>query len=224
MNILFTLPRESMKKPTISDNLRHLLKMHDELSISELSRQTKIPQPTLHHLLSGATKKPRKSVLETLASFFSISIPQLTGAIPLHANIPDSIKKSLGITTIPVIGWDMVIPWPQHDKAAQPLTELILDREVDEKSYALIMKDSSMQPVFPENAILIFDPAKIAKDREFVLVHLVQENSLIFNRLFIENSELFVKQEQPDGNMRLIKIKPGVDVLLATLIEVRLQF
>lgn len=209
---------------TISDNLRHLLKMHDELSISELARQTQIPQPTLHHLLNGTTKKPRRGVLEKLANYFAISIPQLTGSIPLNQTIPDSIKKSLKITTIPIIDWEMVGDWPKKDLSSHNLTQIILDRQIDNNSFALIMNESGMEPLFPKNSILIFDPTKQSQDRDFVLVQLMQKQLVIFNRLFIDKSEQFIKQDQPDGNMQLIKIKQNVDKIIGTLIEVRLQF
>ncbi|KTD22285.1 HTH-type transcriptional regulator [Legionella lansingensis] len=214
-----------MSEPTttISDNLRHLLKLHDELSVSELARLTEIPQPTLHHLLSGTTKKPRRSVLEKLANFFSVSISQLTGTLPLSQIIPNTIKESLKITTIPVLTWGMLSDWPkEHNR--NDLKEIILDRQVGQHSFALIMRDSSMEPLFPEKAILIFDSSKMPKDREFAVVHLLKDNSIIFNRVFIDQSEFYIKKEQPDGNIQLLKIQPSEDKFVGTLIEVRLQF
>lgn len=205
---------------TISSNLRHLLTLHGELSLSELARQTQIPQPTLHHLLNGTTKKPRRGVLERLANFFSVSIPQLTGLLPLDQSIPDSIKKSLNIATIPVISWAMVCHWPHIERASTK--QIILDKEAGEHSFALLMESNTMEPLFPENSILIFDPDKKPRDRDFVLIK--KDNNLIFNRLFIEKSELYIKQDQADGNMKLIKIKEKIDKIIGTLIEVRLQF
>lgn len=205
---------------TISSNLRHLLTLHGDLSLSELARQTEIPQPTLHHLLNGTTKKPRRGVLERLANFFSVSIPQLTGLLPLDQTIPELIKRSLNITTIPIIDWGMVCGWPQIDSTS--LKQIILDKEVGEHSFALLMESANMEPLFPENSILIFDPRKKPRDRDFVIIK--KDNKLIFNRLFIEKSELFIKQDQADGNMNLIKIKENIDKIIGTLIEVRLQF
>jgi SOS-response transcriptional repressor LexA len=209
---------------TIHDNLRYLLKLHDELTISELARQTQIPQPTLHHLLNGTTKRPRRRVLERLASFFSISIPQLTGLIPLNQSITESIKRSLKLSTIPIIEWGMLANWPEVDKTSKNFTQILLDRQVGENSFALIMKDSMREPLFPENSILVFDPTKIPKDRDYIMIWLLDTNSVVFSRLYMENQESFIKQDQSDSNMNLIKIKSDLDRVIGTLIEVRLKF
>jgi SOS-response transcriptional repressor LexA len=212
------------EETTIHDNLRYLLKLHDELTISELARQTQIPQPTLHHLLNGTTKRPRRRVLERLATFFSISIPQLTGLIPLNQSITDSIKRSLKLSTIPIINWGMVANWPEVDKTSKDLTQIILDRQVGADSFALVAKDSSMEPLFPENSILIFDPTKTPKDRDFIVVWILEKNKVLFNRLYMENQELFIKQDKASDNMNLIKLRPDIDRIIGTLIEVRLKF
>lgn len=209
---------------TISDNIRHLLTMHGSLSVSELARQTKIPQPTLHHLLNGVTKKPRQHVLERLAQFFSVSVPQLTGALPLDKMIPLALQHSLNITPIPIIDWEMVLTWPTTDVPRETLASLILDKRLGEHAFALRMNHAGLEPLFPDNAILIFDPAKIPEDRDFIIVHSSEQDSLLFNRLFVDGPAYFIKQTQGDGNMRLIKINTPTDTILGTLIEVRLQF
>lgn len=208
----------------ISNNLRHLLKMHDELSVTELARQTGIPQPTLHHLLNGLTKKPRRVVLEKLATFFALSISQLIGEFPLPQNIPDSIKKSFNISTVPIIDWDMVINWPNRKNSIKQLAEITLDKSIDPNAFALIMQNTIKDVPFPEHAILIFDPSKQITDRGFALVHLMKEQVTLFNRIFIENGNYFIKQEQPNGDMMLTKIKSDSDRILGVLTEVRLQF
>src|SRR3990167_2099088 len=103
-----------MSKQTIGDNLQQLLKLHGDLSLSDLARETKIPQPTLHHIIEGKTKKPRRHALEALANFFSITVPQLTGAIPFSFPIPEAIKQSLKISTIPLIDWNLAKDWENH--------------------------------------------------------------------------------------------------------------
>jgi SOS-response transcriptional repressor LexA len=208
----------------LSENLQYLMKIHGGLSISELARQTQLPQPTLHHILNGSTKKPRKEALNALAKFFSISVAQLVGTLPLLPTIPDAIKDSLKITTIPIIDWEMVKIWPKtNGNKSSSDKEIILDRQVDKNSFALLMRDSSMEPMFTEKSILIFDPAKKTKDRDFSIVYL-SSNEIMFNRLLIDGSGYYIKQDQKNGNAQLIKLKLDTDIIIATLIEVRLQF
>lgn len=213
-----------MSEVTLSANLQYLMKIHGGLSVSELARQTQVPQPTLHHILSGTTKNPRKEALASLASFFSISIAQLTGTLPLLSTIPDTIKRSLKLSTIPFIEWEAVKTWPVGKTISTDFKEIILDRVVHENSFALVMPDTSLEPIFPEKSLLIFDPSKKPKDRDFGIVHFSHNDNIMFNRLFMEGSECYIKQAQHDGNAQLVKIKPSVDKIIATLIEVRLQF
>lgn len=208
----------------LGENLQYLMKLHGGLSVSELARQANVPQPTVHHILSGTTKKPRKQCLDSLAKFFSVSVSQLTGALPLAPMIPADLKNSLQITTVPIIEWNMVKSWLQNENTSDKLKEIILDKKANPNAFALIMNDSSMSPMFPEKSVLIFDPGKIPKDRDFVIAILSEDESVIFNRLFIEGSEFFIKKDQEDGNAQLIKLKSTLDKIIATLIEVRLQF
>lgn len=212
-----------MTTSLLSHNLKQLLLSHNGLSVSELARQIDIPQPTLHHLLNGITRKPRSHVLEKLAAFFSISIQQLIGELPLHQAIPKAIKQELKLSAVPIIDWQTVSLWPQA-KQTQQFKEIIVDRVIDEDAFALIMPDASMEPLFPHNALLIFDTQKQPKDRDFVLAHFTQEDKLLFNRLFIEQSGYYIKAEQLGGDIKLIKLNSAQDKILATLIEVRLKF
>src|SRR3990167_10291109 len=120
-----------MSKQAIGDNVQQLLKLHGDLSLSDLARETQIPQPTLHHIIEGKTKKPRRQALEALANFFSISIAQLTGAIPLSPTIPDAIKDTLKISTVPLIDWGSAKDWSRDKIATSKFDEGILYKQAD---------------------------------------------------------------------------------------------
>jgi len=213
-----------MTEESIGENLQRLLKLHGDLSLSDLARETQIPQPTLHHIIEGKTKKPRRQALEALADFFSISIPQLTGAIPLSPTIPDAIKDTLKISTVPLIDWNSAKDWSRDKNENAKFEEVILDKQVDKNAFALQLQDSSMEPLFQEKSILIFDPSKKANERDFVLVYLSKSDTVQFNRLFVDGKNFYIKQERKDGNAELIKLCTPKDHIVATLIEARLQF
>lgn len=213
-----------MGDQTIRKNLQRLLKIHGDLSLSDLARETKIPQPTLHHIIDGKTKKPRRQALEALAHFFSISIPQLLGIAPLSPTIPDSIKDNLKIATVPLIDWDLAKNWERKKNDLSKFDEILLNKQIHENAFAVQLNDSSLEPLFQEKSILIFDPAKKPYERDFILAHLSQPDIIIFNRLFIDRTHLYIKQDKKDGNAELIKLDPLKDKIIATLIEARLQF
>lgn len=213
-----------MSEQTISANLNKLLKLHGDLSLSDLARETHIPQPTLHHILEGKTKKPRRQALEALAKFFAITIPELTGAIPLSPAIPEVIKHSLKISTVPLITWQMAKDWGKDKSDLSKFDEIILDKQVSKNSFALRLDDANMEPLFQEKSILIFDPEKLPKHRDFVLVNLNKLEVVKFNRLFVDGNHRYLKQEKMDGNADLTKIHPTNDRIIGTLIEARMMF
>ena len=91
-------------------------------------------------------------------------------------------------------------------------------------SFALVVQDSSMEPLFPQDALLVFESGKNIKDRDFVIVHLGRDDTILFNRLFTENNETYLKQDLEDGNVKLIKLDKDSDRIIGTLIEVRIQY
>lgn len=211
-----------MGEMTLSNNLQQLMRIHGNISISELARLTDIPQPTIHHILTGSTKNPRKRALEALSEYFSVSIQQLLGQEQLPTVIPDAVKEDLHISTIPIVEWEMLQEWPST--MAQASRQILLDRKIAKNSFALVSKNIDLEPAIPQNALLIFEADKSPKDRDFVVVHLGRENLILLNSLFIENGQHYVKQNQEDGNVRLIKLDTAQDRILGTLIEARIVY
>lgn len=211
-----------MSQITLSHNLQHLMRIHGNISVSELARLTNLPQPTIHHILSGATKNPRAKALEALSKFFLISINQLVGQEYLPTIIPETVKDNLQISTIPIIEWDMLNDWPVSE--IKNGRQILMDKKIGKHSFALVMPDSSMEPTFQQQTLLIFDSAKIPKDRDFVIAYLNHENTIKFNRLFIENNVQYIKQNTEEGNFKLTKLDMNIDRIVGTLIEGRVLY
>lgn len=213
-----------MNEKTLSHNLQQLMRIHGNLSVTELANFTNIPQPTIHHILSGSTKNPRKRALEALSGFFSVSTEQLVGKASLPNTIPQAIKENLHLKTIPVIEWSMVRHWPMADVSNLHLQEILWDKKISNNSFALVVQDSSMNQSFPQNSILIFEPEAKPKDRDFVIIHRGQDDTVLFNRLFIEHNKNFIKQNLDDGNFQLTKLDHDTDRIVGKLIEVRIEY
>jgi transcriptional regulator with XRE-family HTH domain len=212
-----------MTEITLIDNLQQLMRIHGNISVSELARLTEIPQPTIHHILTGSTKNPRKKALEELSRFFSISIEQLTGQEPLPAIIPEGVKKDLQISSIPIVEWDSLKSWPFSKVDIKENQEVLLNKKVASDSFALIIPNESMLPRFQQNTLLIFDSGKTPKDRDYVIVHLSKDNIIEFNRLFYESNAFYIRHDLGDGNLQLTKLDPSHDRILGILIEERIQ-
>ena len=225
MNYLFILYNgKLMQKQSISEVLKMLLKVNGDLNPTDLAKETGVPQPTIHHILEGKTKKPRQTTLKSLADFFSISISQLTGSIPLSLSAPSYIKDSLKISTVPLITWELAKNWEENKNDLSKFKEIIMEKQLNENAFALQLFNSNMEPLFQEKSILIFDPSKTANERDFVLVYLSKSGSVIFNRLFIDGENYYIKRDKKNGDAELIKLDLQDDKFIATLIESRLLF
>ena len=56
----------------IKSKLQKLMDENGIASVTELSRQSNVPQPTLHKILKGDTLNPRQSVLDRISSYFQV--------------------------------------------------------------------------------------------------------------------------------------------------------
>ncbi|QDQ40267.1 helix-turn-helix domain-containing protein [Legionella geestiana] len=209
---------------TLSDNLQHLMRIHGNISVSELARLTMLPQPTVHHLLTGFTKNPRKKTLEALSQFFSVSIQQLLGEEALPTQIPDTLKNDLDIGTVPLIEWDMLPDWPKNEDTLHATNDILLGKRISPHSFALIARDKSLEPAIPHNALLIFDAGKTPQNWDFVVVCMGKDNAIMLNSLFQDGEHSYLKQEQKDGDARLIRLDLERDRILGTLIEARIVY
>lgn len=65
----------------VADNLRQLMAA-ESLSENQLSRDTGVPQPTIHRVLSGRVVDPRDGTLRPLAEHFGVTVEQLRTTLP----------------------------------------------------------------------------------------------------------------------------------------------
>lgn len=209
----------------LQENLQQLMRVYGNLSVSDLAHFTGLPQPTLYHVLSGSTKKPRKKLLDVVARYFNITIEQLVGDAPLPNTIPDPIKENLNLSTVPIIQWEMLALWPNVPKEGGRVQEILLDKKLARHSFGLVVsKQFVLQPIFPEHALLIFEFGRKPNDRDFIIIRKDKGQKILFNRYLTDIDGDFVKQDLESGNANLLKIDYSQDTILGTLIEARIQF
>ena len=130
--------------------------IHGNMSISDLSKATGLPQPTLYQLYVGITKSPRKTTLSILSNYFSITVNQLSGEEKLPFYLPEKIKKQLEINTIPIVNWEDLHPLPEKINFSNK-EELFIETKSKNLRFSIKVINSEMDPVFPKGSILIFD-------------------------------------------------------------------
>lgn len=81
-----------------------------------------------------------------------------------------------------------------------------------------------MEPLFSSGTTLIFDFARIPKDRDFVLIYFFKEDTITLHRLFIEENQKFIKKILPSGDIQLIKLPENSYKIIAPLHQARMNF
>ena len=213
-----------MKNSNMSSILRGLMA---ELGIneSELARRTGIGQPVVHRICSGETDNPKVATLSPIANFFAISISQLIGDEPLPADrIPGTFNpEAQGWSQIPLLGWDQVLSWPNMPSNSAPLRAISADVDIGENGYALSVRDTTMEPRFPEGTVLIINYDLKPNNLDYAIVHVEGEDLPKFKQVLIDGEQMILKPLNPDfQNLVLDKNKPHK--FLGVMIQSRMDF
>ncbi len=171
------------------------------VSEAELARRTKIPQPTLHRILSGSTKSPRGASLAPLANFFSVTINQLLGEDPLPANrIPGTYNPRIqGWKPVPLINMKDAARWSELQSEISNWDKWVsTDVAVGETAFGVLVQGNSMSPRFEEGTILIVEPQREPKDRDFVIGVVENQSTAVFKQILIDGEERYLKSLNDD--------------------------
>ncbi len=178
-----------MKNTKIRQILNRLM-AEKKIRVAELARRINLPQPTVHRIATGACEHPHLSSLEPIANFFSINVDQLKG----HEPIPWLDR----VTKVPLLNWNEISDKPIKLREKQNFEFILTDADVGKAGFALKIKDSSMDPVFPINTVLIIDPERQPRDRNYIIAKLLNHSEVIFRQLLIDAGNHYLKPLSPD--------------------------
>lgn len=200
-------------------NIETLMFRLGNISVSELSRKTNIPQPTLHQLINGVTKRPRRSTLEVLATALGVTVEELSGQHPLPERLPKYVKEGLSLPSIPVYRYSDVA----NVKAAEPYKEILTDSNYGDSCFATEMFDSSMEPLIPTGSLMIFNQNSKPCNRNIVLALQAHSDSISIMRYVVDGDQAFLRTVEPGSKEnRAIKLNSNLTIL-AVLHEVRIK-
>lgn len=162
---------------------------------SELSRKINVPRATINRLVSGRTPDPRASTLNAIADYFNVSVDQLLGKQPLFTNENKNLFSTVS-ASLPVIdiqetkNWETVIGKIKPEKH---FDWIMIDPSIEKGHFAIRVQGESMWPQFQEKTLLIIDPMREPKNRDFVLAYIKENNEIIFRQFIVEGKYKFLK-------------------------------
>ncbi|HHT0604937.1 TPA: S24 family peptidase [Legionella anisa] len=196
----------------ISGVLNKLLIKHG-ITEAELSRRIDAPRATINRLVSGRTPDPRASTLETIADYFKISVDQLLGKQPIFVNSSENISEPVG-TKLPIIDWGDIRNWKEAIKELKTKHNnnwILVDSSIEKGLFAFKVTGESMWPNLLDNTIVIIDPERKAKNKDFVVAHIKAMDDVVVRQLIIEGKYNFLKASNPI--FPIIQIEDNDDII-----------
>jgi transcriptional regulator with XRE-family HTH domain len=154
----------SQQQSQLLKNL-HKLMQRQGITEAQLARETAIPQPTMHKILSGKTADPRISTLQSIAQYFSMSVDDL-----FSANCSSKSASSSSTQLVSIIDW--------NDCDNSSLAKAM--QSADAKDAIVITHSSEqlfglyslpcMEPRLPKGSVLIVDPSLAPQDGDLVVI------------------------------------------------------
>lgn len=196
---------------SIAINLKKLMELAN-ISESELSRRTNVKQPIIHRLLSGQNLNPKLLTLKPLADYFMLSISQLIG----EQDIRSSWK---GFTSKDHNGWNQVplISCENLHKRSNINNFIMTECKVSTKAFAMYISDSSMQPLFPENCLVIVEPELVPVSDNYIILQVSNEKKPILRHFIKIGKKNFINAF--NNNFGTIREILKEDKILGTVIR-----
>jgi len=195
------------------------------IKTTQLARDIDLPQQTLQRIVSGTSLHPHINTLKPIADFFNITIEQLKGERPLPNSLSDiylATNEKPQAQQLPVILWEEIDKYLNNpDIYAATDSSIFVDSSSGQKTFALILNDSSMEPYFPKGGLLVLDPEKSPNDRNFVLAKIADNGIFLFRQLLIDGEYQYLKPLNPDlGTFPMRPLKEN-DKIIGIMTEFR---
>lgn len=180
-------------------NINFLMTQRGISNITELARQIRIAQPTMHRLVSGEVKEPKYALLKQLADFFKLSVQDLMEKDLTKTSLNEAESPTnagtVSFTEVPIVGgaqlgngghWsnlqypvgygDGFINWPTRDPDA----------------YALRCTGDSMKPRIKDGEYVVIEPNYHYLPGDEVLVVTKDERVMVKTFLYERDGEVMV--------------------------------
>ncbi len=175
---------EEISNNQFTKNLLELMK-NQNVTEAFLARETRIPQPTLHKILSGKTLDPRISTLKQLADYFHISLDDL-----FSTNVASSkIKREEAKTQlVPILDWTTCVNKGSLTQALYALDakDNLVISNIDDTALFGLYTMPSMEPRFLKGTILVISANTEPSDGDLVIVHYANTDNATVRELSID--------------------------------------
>ena len=177
----------------IKDTLRSLMTARG-VSGYALSESTKIPQPTIHRILTGESSDPKTATLEPIAKFFNLTVSQLReGAIP-HASTKVAGYRVVQ-SDVPVFTWDQLTQ-PDREPKRYEAVQAPLEPTVYAVEVTNDLMDNGVDGI-PKGYLVFADPALPPKPNTIVIGLDPKSGSAVLRKLVVDGGRWYLRALNP---------------------------
>lgn len=183
-------------------------------SEGELSRRSKVPQPTVHRIITGESKSPRQSNIDSIAKALGVAVEFLWYGGEAKSMPPAEVRSSIADYTAAALVDDRFIVIPRFDISAsmgpgvvvpehlEVLQQLVVDREWirDQRlNYSALPNlvvitgfGDSMLGTFSSGDPLLVDRGVTAMDKDGIYVFTRKDHLHIKRLQFIDGDKVLI--------------------------------
>ncbi len=162
-------------------------------------KKLKVSTYSLHE---AGTRSMSLDIIEQYANILDINTNWLLAGIE-----PCSRHK---VRHVPIIEWDEVEKFIRKPCFVEKLTTPS-DIDLSPLSFALVVNNDAMEPIYPEGALIMVDNVQEPKHKDFALLQIKAKAIPIFKQLMHVDGEIFAKSLNSD--YPAIKLSPKSKIL-----------
>lgn len=175
----------------IKDVLASLMAINGIPTISLLTKYTGVATSMLSEILNGNTQTPQMNTLQQLATFFNVSIPQLTGLDHLPKNKTVTVTPTKKV--LPVILLEQAGDWLNGSLKNTEEYYNISKDVIGNKAYALNINDIRFFPDFNTNQTLVIDDEENFTSHDFAVCK-VNNHISIYECLSVNDNTIKLRE------------------------------
>lgn len=218
------IQKEEEKLSTLSARLVHAINTLG-ITQAELARRIGIKPQAIHYLCTSNSKK--SSFTYEIADALQINSLWLgsgEGSMQLKDNPDAQLINSQKRT--PILDWKQIKQLAGEEKEAGNILSsakewLLTSSDIGENGFAFRLHDKSIYPRFDQDTIIIVNPKRSPKNKDFVIVYLKETDDIVFRQYEIDNTTILLKPV----NVAMYKVieKHKDDLILGVMVEARWQ-
>lgn len=174
-------PSEEVQ-PDFGDRILTLLQ-EQKRSKSWLANEIGVSKQALNYLLNHSNKP---KLLNEMAFALEVNPKWLATGEGVMTNTPDNASAICQIPLLPMNAVNSDQPLREHET-------IVIGQAASHDCFAIKLENTSMEPLFNQNSILIFNPSKKPRSGDFIIFSTKKTRQIFFRQYFIDGNDIYLK-------------------------------